>query len=166
MDPAGVRSVLQTQLIKLMESRKHAHLHEYNFSLSVHFVRSASEGLGAIYPAAKWTQTTGGGEGYNFHGNDFAVQCQADVGRRLLRSVWFLLQSLILKLSLSQQIPPLSALKPHFCPSSHFPLTFLSNRPEALSVHLSAGERRQYQRHCISADGCFTECHDNSGLNQ
>lgn len=87
MDPAGVRSVLQTQLIKLMESRKHAHLHEYNFSLSVHFVRSASESLGAIYPAAKWTQTTGGGEGYNFHGNDFAVQCQADVGRRLLRSV-------------------------------------------------------------------------------
>lgn len=63
MDPAGVRSVLQTQLIKLMESRKHAHLHEYNFSLSVHFVRSASEGLGAIYPAAKWTQTTGGGRG-------------------------------------------------------------------------------------------------------
>lgn len=115
MDPAGVRSVLQTQLIKLMESRKHAHLHEYNFSLSVHFVRLASKGLGAIYPAAKWTQTTGGG-GDNFHGNDFTVQCQADVGRRLLRSVRFLLQSLILKLSLTQQIPPSLLSNPTFVP--------------------------------------------------
>lgn len=59
------------------------------------------------------------GWGHNFHGNDFAAPFQADVGRGWLGTTQFLLQSLILKLSLTQQIPLSSPLLPHLSPSFH-----------------------------------------------
>lgn len=60
--------------------------------------------------------------GHNFHGNDFAAPHQAGVGRHWLCAAWFLLPSLILKLSLTQQIPP--SVLPH-SPRCSSPLSSL-----------------------------------------
>lgn len=110
--------------------------------------------------------------GHNFHGNDCAAPCQAEVGRGWL-AAWFLLQSLILKLSLTQQIPfsSLSSLfSPHFVRLICLSLFHLSPPPQkkstALSVHLSARARRIEDKRCvkegydqINPHICFAECH-------
>lgn len=74
-----------------------------------------------LLPCSKMATNKGGGVGWRvIISMELTVQCQAEVGRGWLVAAWFLLRSLILKLSLTQQIPfsspaSLSSLfSPHF----------------------------------------------------
>lgn len=132
-----------------------------------------------MYTAAKWPQTTGVG-GHNFHGNDFAAPRQADVGRGWLTAAWFLLQSLILKLSLTQQIPFSSPASPFTSflrtrlpfifwykapPPPPPPLTLLYPSiclPEGGENKTNTAWKKAISK--INPRICFDECHHDSDL--
>lgn len=105
--PPGVKSVLQMLLIKRWVKKHTRRYNRQHFSISVSVLLFKITLLSRVQ--ALFTPQQNGhkqrGWGHNFHGNDFAAPCQTDVGRGWLDAARFLLQSLILKLSLTQQIP-------------------------------------------------------------
>lgn len=109
------------------------------------------------------------------------MPCQAEVGRGWLAAAWFLLQNLILKLSLTQQIPfsspaSLSSLfSPHFVRLICLSLFHLSPPPSTktqlyLSICLPEHEESKtnaaWKKAIIKINPhiCFAECHHDSDL--
>lgn len=139
-EPPGVRSELQALLtkwwVKNNNNDRRLSRHRSIMDLcAITFKFALLLRAQVVYPAAKWPQTTGAGGCHNFHGNDFAAPRQADVGRGCLAAAWFLLRSLILKLSLTQQIPFFPPrLSFHLISSDSSPFHFSKQSPPPLTL--------------------------------
>lgn len=104
---------------------------------------------------------------------DFAAPCQADVGRGWLGTSRFLLQSLILKLSLTQQMPlssPASLLSLFSPPLLRliclsFPTPRRSMFP-SVCRRVEKNKRNAAWKKKTNPYSRFIECHHDSDLNQ
>lgn len=126
--------------------KKHTDLSQYNFNISVPVVLykiTRFQEFRCYIPQENGHKQQGWG--HNFHGNDFAAPCHADVGRGWLGTARFQHQSLILKLSLTQQIPLSSpaSLISFFSPPllRLIYLSFFPFKPPRSSIYPSACRR-------------------------